>query len=428
MRPVIRRCSPARCMARDEHGRARPDVMALVVDWLCAPDSPARAIAARRFQQLSAPVAAKAVEDTAFYRYGRLLSRNDVGFDAARLGIGAAEFHRRAHARGTQYPGALLATATHDHKRGEDVRARLAVLSECPEEWAAILRRWIARHRSDAPSPGDAIMLLQMIVGAWPTTLAATDRAGRRAHAERLAAWQEKALREAKLRTSWTAPNEKYEAAAHGFLMALLDDDGFTAEAVAFIDRIAPAGAVNGLAQAVLKLTVPGVPDFYQGTEFWDQSLVDPDNRRPVDFAARMASLEEDEGPSVLARSWRDGRVKQAVIARVLALRQRQAALFAQGEYVPLPAEGQEAARVIAFVRWHEDGAMLVAVTHLPAGLGVREDLSIPRQAWAGTRLILPDRLAGRVVRNVLSGAEQRLEPMVELGELLAKLPAAVLA
>ena len=402
---------------------ARREVLERIVAWLCAPDTLARAIAARRFQQLSAPVAAKAVEDTAFYRYGRLLSRNDVGFDAARLGIGAAEFHRRTHARGTQYPGALLATATHDHKRGEDVRARLSVLSECPEEWAATLRRWLARLRSDAPSRGDAAMLYQMIVGAWPTTLTATDKAGRHAFAERLAAWQEKALREAKLCTSWTAPYEPYERAARELLMTLLDNDGFVSEAVAFVDRIAPASAVNGLAQAVLKLTVPGVPDFYQGTEFWDQSLVDPDNRRPVDFAARIAALEADKGPAVVAPSWRDGRVKQAIVARVLALRRRRPALFARGEYVPLSAE-----RVIAFARRHEEAAILVAVPRLPFGLGVRPDLSIPRDAWHGTRLALPDWLAGRVMRDVLGEAEHRLGAALEVGELLTGLPLAVLA
>ncbi len=189
------------------------------------------------------------------------------------------------HARRTQFPDAMLATATHDHKRGEDVRARLAVLSECPDAWGVALRGWIARNARIGrtrmhPVRVTRSMLYQMIVGAWPMVLAAADRAGRRAFAERLGNWQEKAQREAKLRTNWAAPDTGYEAAARAFLDAVMDDDGFAAEAAAFADRIAPAGAVNGLAQAVLKLTAPGMPDLYQGTEFWDQSLVDPDNRR----------------------------------------------------------------------------------------------------------------------------------------------------
>ncbi|MBV9117744.1 MAG: malto-oligosyltrehalose synthase, partial [Acetobacteraceae bacterium] len=246
--------------ATSGRGPVRPEVVRLIVSWLAAPDTPARRVAATRFQQLSAPIAAKAVEDTAFYRYGRLLSRNDVGFDAARMGSEPAEFHRQMLERRARFPDSMLATATHDHKRGEDVRARLAVLSECPEAWEEAVRGWVARNRRhraspDAPSPGDEATLYQMVVGAWPTTLGAENRAGRRAFAERLAGWQEKALHEAKLRTSWTSPDPDYERAARGFLDALMDDDGFAAEAAGFADRIGPAGAVNGLAQAVLKLT-----------------------------------------------------------------------------------------------------------------------------------------------------------------------------
>jgi (1->4)-alpha-D-glucan 1-alpha-D-glucosylmutase len=415
-------------------GPARPDVMQQIVAWLRAPEGLARRIAATRFQQLSAPIAAKAVEDTAFYRYGRLLSRNDVGFDAAHLGMEPTEFHRLAQARRAQFPDAMLATATHDHKRGEDVRARLAVLSECPEEWGAALRGWMkrnARHRrtADAPARGDEVMLYQAILGAWPTTLDAADRAGRRAFAERLAGWQTKALREAKLHTSWTAPDEAYETAARAFLDAVMDDDGFAAEVAAFAGRIGAAGAVNGLAQTVLKMTVPGVPDFYQGTEYWDQSLVDPDNRRPVDFAARDAALAAGAAPAALAGSWRDGRVKQAVIARVLSLRRRMPGLFARGDYTPLSPGGPCAKRVIAFTRREGNAALLVIVPRLPLGLpGDPATLLIQPAAWAGTSLPLPPWLHCRTLRDVVGGAESQAGARVEVATILQDFPVAVLA
>jgi (1->4)-alpha-D-glucan 1-alpha-D-glucosylmutase len=414
-------------------GPARPEVMRLIVSWLSAPDNPARRVAATRFQQLSAPVAAKAVEDTAFYRYGRLLSRNDVGFDAARLGSEPTEFHRLALERRAHFPDSMLATATHDHKRGEDLRARLAVLSECPEAWESALRGWMERNRHrrpapDSPSPGDEVMLYQMIVGAWPTSLEAADRVGRRAFAERLAGWQEKALHEAKLRTSWTSPDSDYERAARRFLDAVMHDDGFAAEVAAFADRIGPAGAINGLAQAVLKLTVPGVPDFYQGTEFWDQSLVDPDNRRPVDFAAREAALEAGMEPTALARTWRDGQVKQAVITRILGLRQRTAVLFARGDYAPLAVAGPCARRVIAFIRREGDSALLVIVPRLPLGvMGQSGSLLIPPDTWAGTSIELPPWLNGRKLRDVIGGAETRADARLALAQALEAFPLAVL-
>ena len=267
------------------------------------------------------------------------------------------------------------------------MRARLAVLSECAGDWQAAVRHWIEAHAAlkrpgpvatqPMPSIADEVMLYQTIVGAWPMTLCAGDAAGVAAFAERLAAWQEKSLREAKLQTDWVAPNAAYEDAARGFLAALLAPGSrFLAEASMFVRRIAPAGAVNGLAQTLLKLTAPGVPDFFQGTEFWDLSLVDPDNRRPVDFAARAAALREGglgegalgegapgegasgegalgEGasPVALAGAWRDGRVKQAVIARGLALRRRAPALFARGDYRPLEVRGRFASHAVAFLR-----------------------------------------------------------------------------
>jgi malto-oligosyltrehalose synthase len=336
-----------------------------------------RGLAVARFQQLSAPIAAKAVEDTGFYRYGRLLSRNDVGFDPATFALDADAFHRRMLRRRDEWPRALLATATHDHKRGEDVRARLALLSGMATEWTNLQRDWVeasrALCREAAPGPGDIALLLQTIVGAWPFDLDAGDREGRYAFAERLIAWQQKALREAKLASDWAAVDEAYEAAARHFTLALVAEAALPdllQQIASFVQRIAPAGAVNGLAQCLLRMTVPGVPDLYQGTEFWDLSLVDPDNRRPVDWRRR------ERGPlgeklSVLAENWRDGALKQALIARVLGLRQRLAPLFEDGDYRPVRLDGPLADAMIAFVRKRPE-AWAASCSAPPAAAGER--------------------------------------------------------
>jgi len=357
-----------------------------------------------RFQQLCAPVAAKAVEDTAFYRYGRLLSRNDVGFDVETFALEPDAFHARVLARQSGHPHAMLATATHDHKRGEDVRARLAVLSARATGWTALLPRWLADARplraqagdDLIPTAGDVAMLLQMLVGAWPLDLDPADASGRKAFAERLADWQQKALREAKLRSDWAAVDQTYEAAARAFTRRLVADaelPDLLAAIVAFVRRIAPAGAVNGLAQTLLKLTVPGVPDLYQGTDRWDFSLVDPDNRRPVDFAARPARI--DAPLAELTADWRDGRLKQALIRRTLALRRRAPRLFAEGDYRPVRIEGEGRRTVVAFVRCADPDWMLVVVPRLVAGLAdavsVTGGLALAPDAWRGTDLLLDE-------------------------------------
>jgi malto-oligosyltrehalose synthase len=411
-----------------------------VLDAMLAPQpSPGswpRAMA--RFQQLSAPVAAKSVEDTGFYRYGRLLSRNDVGFDVETFGIDVATFHDRMQARRTGYPCAMLATATHDHKRGEDLRARLAVLSELAPEWTDFLTRAIAMSaplrrpagRRAVPSSGDIAMLLQMVVGAWPLDLAREDRAGRRAFAERLCGWQEKALREAKLESDWAAVDEGYEEAARAFATSLIAEDALTAlldELLAFVQRIAPAGAVNGLAQCLLKLTVPGVPDLYQGTDLWDFSLVDPDNRRPVDFGARAKT--PDEPMQQLASSWRDGRIKQALVRRTLGLRKRAPHLFADGAYLPVAAEGPHRQSVVAFVRQAQDDWMLVAVPRLVASSRPDpETLGISPLDWQETSLCLPERMPREQLHNVLSDRTTDFrDGKIGLGSLFSSIPVGLL-
>jgi (1->4)-alpha-D-glucan 1-alpha-D-glucosylmutase len=401
-----------------------------------------------RFQQLSAPVAAKSVEDTAFYRYGRLLSRNEVGADPDEFALTPAAFHAAMEERARRLPRALLATATHDHKRGEDARARLAVLSELPTEWAAAVGRWMgltAPHRRDvdgapAPDAADVAMVYQMIVAAWPLDLAPEDRAGLAAFRERLAGWLEKAVREAKRHSEWAAPNEAYEAACREFLSACLEPDGTARMALElgrFAARIAPAGAVNGLAQTLLRMTVPGVPDLYQGTEFWDFSLVDPDNRRPVDWERRQATLAEDTAPAELLATWRDGRVKQAVIARTLALRARAPGLFAAGSYHRIRLDGPAADHALAFARMHEGRAIVVAVSRLVAGWldsggGSDRNLNVPPASWKETSAILPRSLHGRGLVSVLD--PRAADPVwretggrVRLVDMFASLPVALL-
>lgn len=333
-------------------------VVDAVLAWLAGEgpgDAGLAAEAVRRFQQLSAPVAAKGVEDTAFYRYGRLLSRNDVGFDAERFSMPVAEFHARMSARARDWPRALLTTATHDHKRGEDVRARLAALSEVPERWLTHVRRWdaLAEAALEGVDPADAYMLYQTLYGAWPEGLATDDAVGLAAFAERVNAWQEKSLREGKLRSSWEAPQEEYEAKCKAAVEALLDparSGAFLADLADLRAALAPAANANTLAQAALRLTVPGVPDTYQGTEMPDLSLVDPDNRRPVDYPARVAALAAGSS------------AKMALVAELLALRRAHPTLFARGDYVAVEATGARSDDVLAFTRSFEGETLSVVI------------------------------------------------------------------
>jgi (1->4)-alpha-D-glucan 1-alpha-D-glucosylmutase len=402
-----------------------------------------------RFQQLSAPTAAKSVEDTAFYRYGRLLSRNEVGSDPAQFALPPASFHATARERRRRQPRALLATATHDHKRGEDTRARLAVLSEVPAEWQDAVSRWTRlnlplKREIDgamAPDMADELMLYQTLVAAWPLRLEPDDRDGLQAFRSRIGQWQEKAVREAKRHSEWAAPHEGYEAACQDFLAGCLNPDRgapVAREIAAFAARIAPAGAVNGLAQTLIRLTSPGVPDLYQGTEFWDFSLVDPDNRRPVDWVARQTALADAGDAAPLARHWQDGRVKQAIIARALALRARAPALFAEGAYQPLRVDGPLAEHVLAFARVHEGRAAVVAVqrnvaSFLQSDAGFASAFLVPPAAWSGTAVSLPRNLHQRRWVNALATSNtpdpniQGAAGRLPIAGMFAELPVALL-
>ena len=403
----------------------------------------ARERAMRIFQQATSPMAAKAVEDTACYRYGRLLSRNEVGADPGHLALDIATFHALCAERARDYPHNLLATATHDHKRGEDARARLAVLSQAAvaPHWASTVAHWRERNATlrapiddaPAPSPADEYMLYQTLVGAWPLQLAPGDAPGLDAFLERVAQWQRKALREAKRRSRWSRPNEPYEDACERFLAALLaPGSDFAAGLHALVQRIAAAGAANGLLQTTLRLTTPGVPDTYQGTEFWDLSLVDPDNRRPVGFDARHASLAVETSWDGLLQDWRRGPLKQRVLRELLQLRARHPALFARGEYRPLAVEaaGRPSGRLLAFERRLDGESVVVLVARHHAGILL--DADAPRwNAQATAALVGGDAsvrgMAAGHYRNVLGGQAQAVGDAIDLQDWLSPLPVAVL-
>jgi (1->4)-alpha-D-glucan 1-alpha-D-glucosylmutase len=367
----------------------------------CPGERESCAKAIMRFSHLSAPLAAKAVEDTAFYRYGKLLSRNDVGFNAGLQGMVPEAFHEAMHARAHGVPRSMLATATHDHKRGEDLRARLAVLSERPDEWIVASRRWreLANPlRPKSVTPADEYLFFQMLAAAWPSDLGLRDRVGLQSLADRLSAWMVKGLREAKLRSSWTQPSSEIEESAQKFVKAALDPDVghlLIADVARFVDEIARAGAANALAQVALRCLAPGVPDLYQGTEFWDFSLVDPDNRRPVDFERRSLALASSASIKALAKRWRDGHVKQRLLQTLLCLRATMPATFACGSYVRLLTTGPRSQHVLAFMRQGEEGSILVAVARCVAdGLRKGKGLTPHGAWWKDTAIILPDDLA----------------------------------
>jgi (1->4)-alpha-D-glucan 1-alpha-D-glucosylmutase len=358
----------------------------------------------RRLQQLTGPVTAKSLEDTAFYRFHRLIALNEVGGDPAADGITVDEFHRVMLARAAAGGGGLTASSTHDTKRGEDARARILALSELPDEWAAAVAQWraaTARHVQHgdvrrAPSGVLEYKLHQGLIGAWPLDRDLT------ALRERFKAYAIKAAREAKQETSWLAPDEAYEGGVARFIDGILADQAFVDSFDPFARRVALIGALNALTQLALKAAMPGTPDFYQGTELWDLSLVDPDNRRPVDFAARERALDEVGEITdwqALVDAWPDGRIKLALTQRLLALRRTLGEVFAQGDYRPLAVEGRHRDHVIAFARVRgEEAAILVAGRHFaPLTDGGRR---WPRPTdWQGHVLLDGLAPAGRTVR-----------------------------
>ena len=369
---------------------------------------------AMRFQQFSAAVAAKGVEDTAFYNWLPLASLNEVGGEPDQFGITVRAFHGASADRAARWPHTMLATSTHDHKRSEDVRSRIDVLSEMPAAWRLALRRWSAMNRAHhtkldsgrAPSRTDEYLLYQTLIGTLPE--GELDEAALAAWRERVEAYMLKAAREAKAHTSWISPHEGYERALAAFVRALLarvQPNPFLEDLRAQAEPLAWFGALNGLSLALVKYASPGVPDLYQGSELAELTLVDPDNRRPVDFARReqlLAQFEALADPAPLAAAARDGRAKFWVIWRLLQLRQRLPALFADGAYVPLDSTGMHAAHVVAFARAHDSQRLIVVAGRLYLKmLGAAGRLPLG-EAWEDTAIALPP--GATTLENVLTG------------------------
>jgi (1->4)-alpha-D-glucan 1-alpha-D-glucosylmutase len=400
-----------------------------------------------KFQQLTGPVMAKGVEDTAFYISNRLVALNEVGGDPAAFGASVADFHRQNAERARRWPYGLLTSSTHDTKRSEDVRARVAVLSELPREWRAAVNRWARlnrRHKTrvegtHAPDRNDEYLFYQTLLGAWPWDMESPDTE----FGERIADFMLKAARESQVHTSWVNVDEAYEDALRHFVLAALDvarPNPFLQDLAALREIIAHAGAINALAQQLLKIASPGVPDVYQGTELWEQSLVDPDNRRPVDYARRSRLLRglqrRKPGPRLAAdllETKADGRIKLYLTSRALAYRAAHPELFTRGEYVPLAVEGDQAEHVVAFARRHEGQGAIVVAPRLVLGL-IGKDIVDPigREVWGDTRLLLPDAESGARYREVFSEAAIASEDLgdgvgVPLGELFRALPFALL-
>ncbi|MGY1591333.1 malto-oligosyltrehalose synthase [Geodermatophilus sp. SYSU D00708] len=378
----------------------RPD-LAGAVDALYPVLAQAGTEAATRFEQTSGPVMAKGVEDSAYYRWARFVALNEVGGDPARFGSTVAEFHEAQRRRLERKPASMTTLSTHDTKRSEDVRARLAVLAELPTEWARLVRRLLDLHPlADRPM---AHLVWQNLVGAWPLSR------------ERAHAYAEKAAREAGTSTTWTDPDEEFEAQLHALVDAAYDDRATQAEIEEVVARIAPLGRSNSLSQKLLQLTMPGVPDVYQGTELWDLSLVDPDNRRPVDYDLRrrlLARLDEGWVPPVDD----EGAAKLLVVSRTLRARREHPEWFAG--YEPVEATGSAAGHVVAFDRGsgEQDGVVTVA-TRLPAGLAAAG-------GWGDTALQLPN----GAWRDLLTGGRHVSDAAgLPVGAALERLPVALL-
>ena len=360
-------------VALAEARRAAPTLDPAVFDFLgeliAKPANEASLEFVLRLQQFTGPVMAKGLEDTALYRHNRLIALNDVGERPDRFNIGIAAFHDFNAARLAQFPNAMLTTSSHDTKRGEDTRARILTLSGCADNWKKTVDEWTALLGPVAEriERNELWYFFQVLVGAWPTDFPETGELPPSAldqFRQRLQAAMQKSVREARVNSSWTTPNAVYETALTTLIdTALADtpDNGFLTAFRSFAKTIGEQGSRIGLAQTVLKLTVPGVPDIYQGAELWEQSMVDPDNRRLVDFVARWQLLDQTDAPLAIA-NWRDGSLKLQVIERLLRLRSDDPDLFAKGSYEPVVAGDH----IVAFVRRHDGRSILVAVALHP--------------------------------------------------------------
>jgi (1->4)-alpha-D-glucan 1-alpha-D-glucosylmutase len=393
------------------------------------------------WQQFTGPVMAKGLEDTAFYAHNSLISRNEVGGDPLREDppMDVEAFHQFNQERLKQFPHSLNASSTHDSKRSEDVRARVNVLSELPQRWGTCLDTWMQLNQShkatirggSIPDPQQEILIYQTLLGAWPT-----DSSDLPAFPDRVKEFMVKAAREAKVHSSWLAPDAEHEEALRNFIDQILSPshESFLSSFQDFQKEIAFHGTFNALAQVLLKITAPGVPDFYQGTEIWNLSLVDPDNRRPVNYALRTSLLEtlkrreaEDQAALLneLVEHWEQPGIKLYLTYKALEFRRSNPDLFQTGDYLPLPAEGCGKQHVCAFARRCGDRWAVTAVPRLTTGLQCRPP-DLRSTDWRDTVLLLPDAAPARW-RDVLTGAVIQVAPGVALQSLLGAFPVSLL-
>ncbi len=386
-----------------------------------------------RFQQTTGPLTAKAFEDTLFYRYNRLIAVNEVGGELDPLGGSVEHFHAAMQLR-QKRPAGLSATATHDTKRGEDSRARIYAISEAPRAWEEAVGRWAAmnaelHHGKAHPDRDTEWMFYQALLGAWPVGSQPPNAEAMQALSQRMSAFMIKAAREAKLHTTWTQPDEESEGLLTSFVEQALDparSRQFLGDFGIAIKPFVRAGAVNSLTQVVLKLFAPGVPDIYQGTETWDLSLVDPDNRRPVDFEQNDGLSKAEASSKGLLDAWTTGAVKQRILRAGLELRRTLGARLENADYAPLKVAGPLHEHVVAFAKKHQTGDVVVLGTRLSLNLLESEVPLVSAQRWADTRVHLPTG-AGKFV-DILTGRELLLVGELEIAELLRDLPVAVLS
>ena len=387
-----------------------------------------------KFQQCTGPIMAKGLEDTAFYIYNRLAALNEVGGEPQQFGTSVEAFHERNAQRQRDWPATLLATSTHDTKRSEDVRARMVAISEVPQLWRSSLQRWRVINRrwkreideADAPDGNEEYLLYQTLLGTWPIEPGgAAAQSVDQEYCQRIQAYMAKALKEAKINTSWIQPNETWDTAMQDFVAQILDSSAknkFVPSFIPVAEEIARIGAINSLAQVALKLTAPGVPDIYQGNEIWDFSLVDPDNRRPVDYQKRRELLDSlaNVAPEELLRSWPDGRIKLFLTQRLLRFRREHPALFQPGEYLPLTVRGPFAESCVAFAREHENEWIVVLVPRLSSRVGFPPI----GDKWKETAVELPESLAREDARELFTGRDLRTDGAgLGLSEAMAILP-----
>ncbi len=385
-----------------------------------------------KFQQCTGPIMAKGLEDTAFYIYNRLVALNEVGGEPQVFGSSPEAFHEENVHRLASHPDSMLTSSTHDTKRSEDVRARIAAISEMPAVWRGAVNKWRTSTKrfktelqgEEAPNSNEEFLLYQILLGTWPVGGPTPET--RATYVKRLQNYMTKAIKEAKVNSSWIQPNEEWEEASHHFIASMLDPRKgarFLKEFVPVADKIASIGTINSITQNVLKLTVPGVPDIYQGCEIWDDSLVDPDNRRQIDYQARKKMLKQlDKGadPAELFKNWQDGRIKLLITSRLLRFRRENPNIFRAGAYIPIAAKGAHSDNVVAFCREHASGSILIVVPRLSSHVGTPP----VGYVWEDTALEWTS-VGDQKYVDLFTGKEME---STSISDLLNDFPAAVLA